>query len=332
MPITESDLAALRDASVVSASGEKIGSIGQIYLDDQTGEPTFVTANTGLFGLSQSFVPLQGARVQEGDLVVNYDKETVKDAPRIDDDGSLSPEEEDELYAYYGLGGAGTTTDGYDTRTTGTTGETGTTTATGTTTDTGYTGTLASDTRTATAPDYDTDTAADDRRTVTDDTRTTTGAGYDRGTATDDTRTTTGAGYDRGTATDDTRTTTADTGTAVGDSTLDQGADRPAEDLPGAGDAYRESGQGRVGSDDTITRSDEEESVSTQPRETGRARLRKYVVTESVTIPVQREEVRLEQEPMTGGTGTDESTGSEDVRRDEVGSGFGQDRPDRRDI
>jgi stress response protein YsnF len=56
------------------------------------------------------------------------------------------------------------------------------------------------------------------------------------------------------------------------------------------------------------------------------------VVTESVTIPVQREEVRLEQEPTTGGTGTDVSTGSEDVRRDEVGSGFGQDRPDRRDI
>ena len=51
MPITESDLAGLSDGNVVSTSGDKIGSIGQIYLDDQTGEPTFVTANTGLFGL-----------------------------------------------------------------------------------------------------------------------------------------------------------------------------------------------------------------------------------------------------------------------------------------
>ena len=99
MPITENDLAGLRNGNVVSPSGEKIGSIGQVYVDDQTGEPTFVTANTGLFGMSQSFVPLQGARVQDGDLVVDYDKETVKDAPRIDDDGSLAPEEEDQLYS-----------------------------------------------------------------------------------------------------------------------------------------------------------------------------------------------------------------------------------------
>jgi hypothetical protein len=91
MPITESELAGLRDGNVVSASGDKIGSIGQIYLDDQTGEPTFVTANTGLFGLKQSFVPLQGARVEGEDLVVDYDKETVKDAPRIDDDAPLAP-------------------------------------------------------------------------------------------------------------------------------------------------------------------------------------------------------------------------------------------------
>ena len=117
MPITENDVSGLRDGDVISTSGDKIGSVGQIYVDDETGEPTFVTVNTGLFGLKQSFVPLQGARMEDGNLVVNYDKETVKDAPRIDDDGSLTPEEEDELYSYYGLGGAGTTTDGYDTRT-----------------------------------------------------------------------------------------------------------------------------------------------------------------------------------------------------------------------
>src|SRR5918998_5655185 len=104
MPITESDLSGLR-GNVVTTSGDKIGSIGQIYLDDQTGDPSFVTANTGLFGTSQSFVPLQSASVRGGDIVVDYDKDTVKNAPRIDDDGKLSPEEEDRLYEYYGLGG-----------------------------------------------------------------------------------------------------------------------------------------------------------------------------------------------------------------------------------
>ncbi|MBA2439858.1 MAG: PRC and DUF2382 domain-containing protein [Thermoleophilaceae bacterium] len=53
--------------------------------------------------------------------------------------------------------------------------------------------------------------------------------------------------------------------------------------------------------DDAMTRSEEELSVGKTEREAGRARLRKYVVTEEVqqTVPVQREEVRLEREPIT---------------------------------
>jgi uncharacterized protein (TIGR02271 family) len=53
--------------------------------------------------------------------------------------------------------------------------------------------------------------------------------------------------------------------------------------------------------DETITRSEEELHVRTQPRESGRVRLRKYVVTEHIqhTVPVQREEVRIEREPIT---------------------------------
>ncbi len=53
--------------------------------------------------------------------------------------------------------------------------------------------------------------------------------------------------------------------------------------------------------DDAMTRSEEEMHVGTTSRETGRARLRKYVVTEQVekTVPVQREEVRIEREPIT---------------------------------
>jgi uncharacterized protein (TIGR02271 family) len=53
--------------------------------------------------------------------------------------------------------------------------------------------------------------------------------------------------------------------------------------------------------DDAMTRSEEELRVGTTKRESGRARLRKYVVTEQVqkTVPVQREEVRVEREPIT---------------------------------
>jgi uncharacterized protein (TIGR02271 family) len=53
--------------------------------------------------------------------------------------------------------------------------------------------------------------------------------------------------------------------------------------------------------DQAMTRSEEELRVGTETRERGRARLRKYVVTETqqVTVPVQREEVRVEREPIT---------------------------------
>ena len=53
--------------------------------------------------------------------------------------------------------------------------------------------------------------------------------------------------------------------------------------------------------DDAMTRSEEELRVGTTERETGRARLRKYVVEEEVTktVPVRREEVRIEREPIT---------------------------------
>jgi uncharacterized protein (TIGR02271 family) len=53
--------------------------------------------------------------------------------------------------------------------------------------------------------------------------------------------------------------------------------------------------------DDAMTRSEEELRVGKTERETGRARLRKYVVEDEVTqtVPVRREEVRIEREPIT---------------------------------
>ena len=53
--------------------------------------------------------------------------------------------------------------------------------------------------------------------------------------------------------------------------------------------------------DDAMTRSEEELRVGTRQRETGRARLRKHVVTENVTqtVPVSHEEVTIEREPIT---------------------------------
>jgi uncharacterized protein (TIGR02271 family) len=178
--------------NVVSTTGGKIGSIGQIYLDNTTDEPSWVTVKTGLFGTSESFVPLANATVQGNDVAVNYDKDKIKDAPRVDPDGDLSPAEEDRLYEYYGLAG---TRGNVDAGHVGNTGNAG---------DSGKAGVVGHDTSGPTT-------------------------------------------------------------------------------------------------DDAMTVSEEKVRVGTTQKETGRARLRKYVVTENVTktVPVSHEEVRIEREPIT---------------------------------
>ena len=183
MTITTKQLRAIAESGgdVRTTSGDKIGSIGQIYVDDSTGEPSWVTVRTGLFGMSESFVPLEGATDNGKDIMVNYDKDTVKDAPRIDADRDLSPDEEETLSAHR------------------------------------------------------------DRNRDRDKDR-----DWDRDCGK--------KGHTSGTATDE-----------------------------------------------AMTVSEERLRVGTEKRERGRARLRKYVVTENVTktVPVRHEEVRVEREPIT---------------------------------
>ncbi len=105
--ITQADIQRIYGTTVYASDGDKIGDAGQVYLDNQNGEPEWVSVRTGLFGTKESFVPLQGASLNGDRLEVAYGKGQVKDAPRIDVDGNLSPAEEDELYTYYGLSGRG---------------------------------------------------------------------------------------------------------------------------------------------------------------------------------------------------------------------------------
>ena len=52
--------------TVHDSNGDKVGKVGQVYLDDATGQPNWVTVNTGLFGGNETFVPLDEA-TQDGD-------------------------------------------------------------------------------------------------------------------------------------------------------------------------------------------------------------------------------------------------------------------------
>jgi uncharacterized protein (TIGR02271 family) len=179
-----------RGRDIIDADGDKVGTLEELFRDEDTQEPEWAVVRTGMFGTKLSFVPIQGAEPRGEHVQVMFPKAQIKDAPRIDDsDGQLSQDEEARLYEHYGL-------------------------------------------------NYS------ERR--------------------------------------------SDSGLPAGN-----GAE-------GGQVGHDTSGPT---TDEAMTRSEEELRVGKAERERGRARLRKYVVTEQVTqtVPVKREEVRLEREPITDG-------------------------------
>jgi uncharacterized protein (TIGR02271 family) len=243
--ITEEQARELIGRDLTTESGEKIGRIGQIFLDDETGRPEWVTVHTGLFGTSESFVPLTDANVGDAGLTVPYDKSRIKDAPNIDvDAGHLSREEEAQLYEYYGLSYSSSSSDSLYA-------------------DQGQQGSGL---------------------------ESTSGLESSSGFATSGlSESSNQGGMDWQTS-----------GLASGDTNADFGGTTPGlgSDLDTGIVGHDTSGPT---TDNAMTRSEERLNVGTESVETGRARLRKYIVTENVTttVPVSREEVRIEREPIT---------------------------------
>jgi uncharacterized protein (TIGR02271 family) len=180
--ITMEAIPAVLGHTVYDSSHNKLGKIGQVYVDETTGQPEWMTVNTGLFGAKETFVPLEPAEVQGDEVMVPFQKEQIKDAPAVDTKAGdqLSEEDEIRLYEHYGMS-SGTT----------------------------YTRT----------------------------------------------------------------------------------------DAPGTVGRHTSGPT----TDDAMTRSEERLRVGKETRETGRARLHKYVVTEEEqqTVPVRKEKVRVEREPIT---------------------------------
>jgi len=175
--IDTSPVSDLSGRTVIDPEGDKIGTVFDVYVDNVTDQPEWLAITTGLFGTKVSFAPIAGTTFAGDELQLGYPKSLVKDAPKAEADGQLSPDEEAALYAHYG-------------RRSG----------------------------------VEHDVTADARR--------------DRDTS---------------------------------------------------------------GTDDAMTRSEEQLDVSTRSRETGTARLRKWVETEDVhmVVPVRREKARMVTEPIT---------------------------------
>lgn len=103
MTTTQQGVAGWRGMDLVDSTGSKIGSIADIYLDEDTGQPEWIAVTTGFFGSSVSFLPITGATTKGSSVVTQFTKDQVKGAPNTDADGQLSQDEEARLYEYYGM-------------------------------------------------------------------------------------------------------------------------------------------------------------------------------------------------------------------------------------
>lgn len=228
----------LFNATAYDKNGEKLGDVNEVFVDDQSGQPTFVEVNHGLFGMNSSLVPLRGHDFSGDDLKLGFSKDRIKDAPDFDSDKPLTPEAQSDIFKHYGLDNARDVTD---------------------------------------YKDSNLDSKRDVQAGADKDHNLTAGAGAAGAGAA-------GAGA-AGAHADEKKADTHTTDAAA------------TERKAGVAD---DAAAARTNNDGELIRSEEQLNVNKERVATGEARLRKYVVTdtESVEVPVEREEVRVERTPI----------------------------------
>lgn len=87
---------------IVDADGDKIGKVADVIYATATAEPAYVRVDFGMLKNHHVLVPLDDAyRSEGGDLVVPYNKDVIKHAPKVSTPVALTTHLEDDLGAYY---------------------------------------------------------------------------------------------------------------------------------------------------------------------------------------------------------------------------------------
>jgi hypothetical protein len=104
-------LSEVRDREIVSRDGEKIGTIRDIYYDDFTQEPEWVSVGTGFLGMSEKVVPVEVLQAEGDRFRVPFTKDKIKEEPEFNlEDGRLRSDDEVKLCRHFGLSGDGNRT------------------------------------------------------------------------------------------------------------------------------------------------------------------------------------------------------------------------------
>ncbi len=98
--------------TVMDESGTKIGKVDDLFLDEND-QPEYFGVKMGFLGTSSTLIPADIATVnnEQGFIEISQTKDSVKNGPAFDDDREITPEYENEVRSYYGLGAANGTED-----------------------------------------------------------------------------------------------------------------------------------------------------------------------------------------------------------------------------
>jgi uncharacterized protein (TIGR02271 family) len=90
---------------VYDNSGQKIGKVDDLFVDEND-NPEYIGVKMGFLGTSSTLIPMDIAQVEDSSssITVSTEKQRVKDGPTFDDDREITPEYEDEVRSYYGVG------------------------------------------------------------------------------------------------------------------------------------------------------------------------------------------------------------------------------------
>ena len=102
--LSEREVTAAIGSTAYGDGGDKLGTVEHFFVDDRTGEPTWVAVTTGLFGTRHSVVPAREAVWDDGSLRLPVSAEAVKNAPTMTGN-HLDPGQEAELRRHYDLEG-----------------------------------------------------------------------------------------------------------------------------------------------------------------------------------------------------------------------------------
>lgn len=100
--MTEAEAYESHSRTILASDGATIGTVSEIYLDDRTQKPEWVTVAGGPFG-SMRFVPLAGASSDGDTIRARVTMKQVQDAPSVDPDRHVSEQEEARLFEHYGI-------------------------------------------------------------------------------------------------------------------------------------------------------------------------------------------------------------------------------------